>query len=61
MRPSEPTSRPLWADYFPLVPKLLPTAKTFAPKIRFDKKKGTYEIESYGDQYIKATNVRLSK
>jgi hypothetical protein len=27
-------------------------------KIRFDKKKGTYEIESYGNQYIKATNVR---
>jgi len=29
-----------------------------AAKIRFDKKKGKYEIESYGDQYIKATNVR---
>ena len=29
-----------------------------AAKIRFDKKKGTYEIESYGNQYIKATNVR---
>lgn len=32
-----------------------------AAKIRFDKKKGQYEIESYGNQYIKATNVRPSK
>jgi len=30
-----------------------------AAKIRFDKKKGQYEIESYGNQYIKATNVRF--
>jgi hypothetical protein len=29
-----------------------------AARIRFDKKKGHYEIESYGNQYIKATNVR---
>jgi hypothetical protein len=29
-----------------------------AAKIRFDKKKGKYEIESYGNQYLKATNVR---
>jgi hypothetical protein len=29
-----------------------------AAKIRFDKKSGKYEIESYGNQYIKATNVR---
>jgi len=29
-----------------------------AAKIRFDKKKGTYEIECYGNQYIKANNVR---
>jgi hypothetical protein len=29
-----------------------------AAKIRFNKKKGHYEIESYGNQYIKATNVR---
>lgn len=29
-----------------------------AAKIRFDNKKGQYEIESYGNQYIKATNVR---
>jgi len=29
-----------------------------AAKIRFDKKKGEYEIESYGNQYIKATSVR---
>jgi hypothetical protein len=29
-----------------------------AARIRFDKKKGNYEIESYGNQYIKATNVR---
>jgi len=29
-----------------------------AAKIRFDKKKGHYEIESFGNQYIKATNVR---
>ena len=32
-----------------------------AAKIRFDKKKGNYEIESYGNQYIKAVNVRPSK
>jgi len=29
-----------------------------AAKVRFDKKKGHYEIESYGNQYIKALNVR---
>jgi len=29
-----------------------------AAKIRFDKKKGQYEIESFGNQYIKAINVR---
>jgi hypothetical protein len=29
-----------------------------AAKIRFDKKKGHFEIESYGNQYIKAVNVR---
>jgi hypothetical protein len=29
-----------------------------AAKIRFDKKKGKYEIESYGNQYVRATNVR---
>jgi hypothetical protein len=29
-----------------------------AAKIRFDKKKEKYEIESYGNQYIKATNIR---
>lgn len=29
-----------------------------AAKIRFDKKKAHYEIESYGNQYIKAVNVR---
>jgi hypothetical protein len=32
-----------------------------AAKIRFDKKKGHYEIESFGNQYIKATNVRPVK
>lgn len=32
-----------------------------AAKIRFDKKKGHYEIESYGNQYIKAVNIRLWK
>ena len=32
-----------------------------AAKIKFNKKKGHYEIESYGNQYIKATNVRLWK
>ena len=32
-----------------------------AAKIRFDKKKERYEIESYGNQYIKATNVRPMK
>jgi hypothetical protein len=29
-----------------------------AAKICFDSKKGTYEIESYGNQYSKATNIR---
>lgn len=29
-----------------------------AAKIRFDKKKGSYEIEGYGNQYIKAVDVR---
>jgi hypothetical protein len=29
-----------------------------AAKIRFDRKKGHYEIESYGNQYIKVVNVR---
>jgi hypothetical protein len=28
-----------------------------AAKIKFNKKKGTYEIESYGNQYIKVANV----
>jgi hypothetical protein len=32
-----------------------------AAKIRFDKKKGHYEIESFGHQYIKAVNVRPSR
>jgi len=29
-----------------------------AARIRFDKKKGKYEIESFGNQYIKAVNIR---
>jgi hypothetical protein len=29
-----------------------------AAKIKFNKKSGQYEIESFGNQYIKATNVR---
>jgi hypothetical protein len=29
-----------------------------AAKIRFNEKKGHYEIESFGNQYIKAANVR---
>ena len=29
-----------------------------AARIRFDKKKAQYEIESFGNQYIKVTNVR---
>jgi len=29
-----------------------------AAKIRFDKKKGQYQIESFGNQYVKITNVR---
>ncbi len=29
-----------------------------AAKIRFDKKQGQYQIESYGNQYIKAVNIR---
>lgn len=26
--------------------------------IRFDKKSGQYQIESFGNQYIKADNIR---
>jgi hypothetical protein len=29
-----------------------------AAKIRFNKKSGHYEVESYGNQYIKAVNIR---
>ena len=29
-----------------------------AAKIKFNKKKGQYEIESYGNQYIKAVNIK---
>ena len=29
-----------------------------AAKLKFDKKSGQYEIESFGNRYIKATNVR---
>jgi hypothetical protein len=32
-----------------------------AAKIKFDKKQGQYVIESFGNQYIKAANVRLSQ
>src|SRR5215472_12773825 len=32
-----------------------------AAKIRFNKKKRFYEIESFGNQYIKATNVCVLK
>ncbi len=32
-----------------------------AAKIRFDKKMGHYEIESYGHQNIKAVNVRFNR
>jgi hypothetical protein len=32
-----------------------------AAKIRFNKKKGHYEIKGYGNQYIKAVNVRPEK
>lgn len=32
-----------------------------AVKIRFDKKQGKVEMESYGNQYLKATNVRPMK
>lgn len=32
-----------------------------AAKIKFDKKKGQYVIESFGNQYIKATNVQSQK
>jgi hypothetical protein len=32
-----------------------------AAKIRFDKKSGQYQIESFGNQYIKANNIRPSK
>jgi hypothetical protein len=32
-----------------------------AAKVRFDKKKEQYQIESFGNQYIKATNIRPSK
>ena len=32
-----------------------------AARIRFNKKEGKYEIESYGNQYIKVVNVRAWK
>ncbi len=32
-----------------------------AAKVRFNKKSGKYEIESFGNQYVKATNVRPNK
>jgi hypothetical protein len=32
-----------------------------AAQIRFDKKSGQYEIESFGNQYIRAANVRPNK
>lgn len=32
-----------------------------AVKISFDKKQGKYEMESYGNQYVKAANVRPMK
>lgn len=32
-----------------------------AAKISFNKKQGKYEIESYGNQYLKAVNVRQQK
>ena len=32
-----------------------------AAKVKFNKKSGHYEIESFGNQYIKAVNVRPSK
>jgi len=32
-----------------------------AAKIRFNKKTGQHEIESFGNQYIKATNVRPNR
>jgi hypothetical protein len=32
-----------------------------AAKIRFNKKSGLYEIESFGNQYVKAMNVRPNK
>lgn len=32
-----------------------------AAKIRFNKKSGQYEIESFGNQYIKATNVQPNR
>jgi hypothetical protein len=32
-----------------------------ATKITFNKKKDTVELESFGNQYIKATNVRPNK
>ena len=32
-----------------------------AAKVRFDKKSGKYELESFGNQYMKAANVRPNK
>jgi hypothetical protein len=34
---------------------------TAAANIKFNKKKEVYEIESFGNQYIKPTNVRKEK
>ncbi len=32
-----------------------------AARISFNKKKDVYEVESFGNQYIKATNIRVQK
>jgi len=40
---------------------LVRVALVAAAKLRCDKKSGHYEIESFGNQYIKAANVRTWK
>jgi len=50
--------RPFFLSKLSLTPRKVDRSFARASSIHFDKKKGRYEIESFGNQYIKATNVR---
>lgn len=47
-----------WAGAPQLRKEKCKTSTPTAAKIKFNKKSGHYEIESYGNHYIKAVNVR---